>query len=91
MAEQAMKDKDFAKARRLFGEAELNDPEGKLGRKGLEDLKTRAKNAYGKGLVHQNRKKIKEAIAAFKEALKYAEPGTYHYDDSRKQLGTLEQ
>jgi hypothetical protein len=90
MAEQAMKDGDFAKARRLFTEAQLNDPEGRLGKEGLKELKGRAQKAYQDGLVLENKKQVKEAIAAFKKAMIYAEPGTRHYDDSRRRLGTLE-
>ncbi|MDA1137907.1 MAG: FHA domain-containing protein [Planctomycetota bacterium] len=90
MAEQALKDGDFSKARDLFTLAQRDDPEGRLGKRGLEDLRSRAQKAYQDGLVLENRKETKEAIAAFKQALIYAEPGTRHYDDSRRRLGILE-
>ncbi|MDP6117288.1 MAG: FHA domain-containing protein [Planctomycetota bacterium] len=90
MAEQAMKEKDYPKARRLFGEAQLNDPEGKLGVRGLEALKREAQKAYQAGLTFDGKKEFKQAIAAFKRAMLFAEPGTRHYDDSRRRLGSLE-
>ena len=90
-AEKAEEKGNFQEARKFFHKAQNYDPEGRLGREGLERLNSLARTEHIKGSVAMAKGENETALKAFKRVLEIAESGSYHYNDARKKLLRLEQ
>ena len=69
----------------------MNDPEGILGKGGLDNLDKMAREQYLKGMVAENKKNFKEAIAAFKKVMRLDDPTSEYYLYAHRRLSVLEE
>jgi len=91
MAEAAMAKLEYQKARTFFKKARMNDPEGILGKGGLDNLNNMAREQYLKGMVAENKKKYKEAIAAYRKVMELDDPTGEYYLKAHRRVSVLEE